>query len=169
MKLADEICDALMNQVIESTCILIPSFFYHGWEMDLCKIRKNGMVIEYEIKISRHDFKNDFKKTGVDPTTYTTQNKHELILSGLTDINRFYFVTTPGLIQPDEIPYYAGLMEYNRYKGFTTIKAAPLIHKRSVPESRFFGLAKSLSSRASGYRRSLRQLQAQSKSVKKLK
>lgn len=43
--------------------LIIPNFYLNSpFEMDVCKITKAGIVYEYEIKISRSDFKNDFKK-----------------------------------------------------------------------------------------------------------
>ena len=101
-------------------------------ECDVISISKSDYIYEYEIKISRSDFKADFNK-----------NKHKLMLEGIgtklvlekntTDTwyltpNYFSFVVPKGLVSIDEIPSYAGLIYYEDSK-FEVIKKPPIIHK----------------------------------------
>ena len=98
-------------------------------ECDVISVSKSDYIYEYEVKISRSDFKADFKK-----------DKHKLMTEGLGykenkgDVwyltsNYFYFVVPTNLISIDEVPEYAGLMYMNEDLQFEVIKKAPLIHK----------------------------------------
>ena len=76
------------------------------WECDVLSITKSGYATEYEIKISRSDFKADFKKP-----------KHRGFEKGIGGmICRFWYVVPNGMITADEVPEYAGLM-YCHKKG----------------------------------------------------
>ena len=59
--------------------------------------------IAFEIKISRADFLNEFKKPN--------KRRPALFFS-----NEFYFVTPKGLLKPEEIPSDCGLIEYENGK-----------------------------------------------------
>ena len=98
-------------------------------ETDVISISKSDYIYEYEVKISRSDFKADFKKT-----------KHTLITEGkfIKETkeetlyllpNYFYFVVPENLINVDEIPEYAGLIYVSEKQEYITIKKAPLLHK----------------------------------------
>lgn len=90
---------------------LIPNVFplSYGYECDLMEITKAALWHEYEIKVSRQDFFNDFKKGsglhGQDPG-----RKHRRISEGKGP-NYFWYVTPRGLITTEELPSYAGLIE----------------------------------------------------------
>jgi len=109
-------------------------------ECDVISISKSNYIYEYEVKISKSDFKADFKK-----------EKHKLMLEGIgvkerlikennnmvRDIwyltpNYFYFVVPENLIPIEDIPQYAGLIYMNEKQEFETIKKAPLIHKEKA-------------------------------------
>ena len=89
---------------------LFNSFIY-GWESDFFAISKTGYSIEVEIKVSKSDFKADFKKknaAGVD--------KHHIILSKYEENkpNKFYFACPEGLIKKEDInPKYGLIWVYN--------------------------------------------------------
>ncbi len=99
-------------------------------ECDVISISKSDFIYEYEVKISRADFKKDFLK-----------EKHKLIVekkfikeSPLHEIwflvpNYFYFVVPENLVSLEEIPEYAGLIYFNDKQEFDIIKKAPIIHK----------------------------------------
>ncbi len=143
MKLSDKICSELVPFVYYSGDVLIPRFYVGMYEMDLFRLTKKGFIFEYEIKISRADFKNDFKKGAAVITEdqehlYKKYNlkrvpaKHNQIISGDRS-NRFFFVCPDGLIKPEEVPEYAGLIYFTGgggiRSGFRIIKNAPLLHK----------------------------------------
>lgn len=102
------------------------------WESDVIKITKSGYVYEFEIKISKADFKNDFKHK---------KKKHLLLEDSNNEIknrpNYFYYVVPNGLISVEDIPEYAGLLYINSttvgngapYHQFIEVKKAPPLHK----------------------------------------
>lgn len=103
---------------------IAPNIYFYNWESDLLAVNKESKYItEYEVKISRGDFKADFKKF----------DKHQLIsdcyqYNFSSDIpNYFCYVTPPGLLDKSQIPFYAGLIEVGI--GHRVVKKAPLIHK----------------------------------------
>jgi hypothetical protein len=125
--------------------------FKDDWETDFLVVQKSGYCYEIEIKISRSDFFNDFKK----------KNKHLILNEGVymkkkyryhTDPetkkriseqyydptewkfrpNKFYYCVPEGLIKADEVPDYAGLMYVNSYGTVTTIKEAKFLHKEKL-------------------------------------
>jgi len=93
----------------------IPAFWT---ECDVLQVTKAGYWVEYEIKVSRADFKADARKQ-VTAGRYSSRHrtaplKHDLLRTGSTrGPNRFYYVTPLGLITPEELPEFAGLIEVN--------------------------------------------------------
>jgi hypothetical protein len=116
--------------------IVIPNFYIGFYEMDLCLIRKSGYVIEYEIKISRSDFKNDFNKS-VSSYNPSEIKKHDEMAHKQGKCNKFYFVVPENLISKEEVPKHCGLIYYlpRRKMGpwlngdFEIIVSAPLLHR----------------------------------------
>ena len=98
-------------------------------ECDVISISKSNYIYEYEVKISRSDFKADFKKPKhalITEKKFIKETKNETFY--LTP-NYFYYVVTENLIKEEEIPEYAGLMYVTEKGDFNIIKKAPLIHK----------------------------------------
>jgi len=152
VKLADKISLKLQQYVCQgNTDIVIPNYFVGFYEMDLFRLLQSGMLWEYEIKISRGDFKNDFKKG----------SKHILMSNKKGHCNRFYFVTPKGLIHTNEVPSYAGLIEFNVCENgevglMQVIKNAPMIHKEKVTLDFYKTIAYKLSFRERSTRAVLR-------------
>lgn len=104
--------DLSANLIIDSWCIgqtlqisgnkVFPNTYLGRFEADIFEITKSGYLYEYEVKISRADFKAEKKKTG----------KKEKLLSG-ERCNYFSYLVPEGLILPDEVPEYAGLVYIN--------------------------------------------------------
>ena len=64
MKQADQIAYQLVQDFQKTGYeIVLPNFFCGPYEMDVFRRMKNGYVNEYEIKVSRADFKKDFEKS----------------------------------------------------------------------------------------------------------
>lgn len=158
MKLADRIIFHLLQHGRKDPSeIMIPNFHCFMYEMDVFKLTKTGLVVEYEVKISRADFFNDFKKNHgryrQDPVY-----KHQELAQGRA-ANRFFFVVPKDLVSKEEVPYYAGLMYFNQTAdeilygrdSIHTEKPAPLIHKRQFEDYKW--LATSLSWREERWRR----------------
>jgi len=125
MKLSDKITRSFLDKIKNWNEIIIPNFYF-SWEMDIFRMLPSWYIYEYEIKISRADFKNDFKKT------YWNTNKHEQLKNWKLDCNRFYFIVPKDLIKINEIPEYAGLIYFDETpKGwlFKTVKNAKFLHK----------------------------------------
>ncbi len=126
MKLADKIKECLLSFVVVGGYdIAIPNFFYGMWEMDVFLLRPSGHVYEYEIKISKSDFKADFNKN------CGGKLKHDNISAGTGRCNRFYFVVPDSLIAIEDCPKHAGLIYFTdgKYGRLNIVKAAPLLHK----------------------------------------
>lgn len=149
MKIADQIILHLLKYGRKNPSeIMLANIQMFMYEMDVFKLMSNGYVVEYEVKISRSDFFNDFKKNHGrynQPPVY----KHQDLADGKA-ANRFFFVTTKGLVTKEEVPYYAGLMYFDDGK-ICTIKPAPLIHRKPFDDYR--SLAISLSWREEHLRR----------------
>lgn len=111
--------------------MIAPNIYLLIGEQDMISITRAGFVCEYEIKTSKEDFKKDFSKSfklGVDREDRVSRTgrkysapaetlKHE-ILSGKKKLKKhkwkcpklFWFVVPDGMIEPSEVPDYAGLM-----------------------------------------------------------
>ena len=95
---------------------LVPDVLPDGWTMSESKLirRIDGLMLEggkytaIEIKVSRADFKRD------------TEEKRRMWRS-IT--HRFVYVVPKGLVDPSEVPAYAGLWEYDPSDPFKPIKS----------------------------------------------
>lgn len=140
--------------------VIMPNVFVDNWnECDALLVLKSGYTHEVELKLSRSDFKADFKKTNwwhKEPDTrpwaqdggmkHVEENKHVLLERGQGFPNRFSFLVPEGLIEPDEVPAYAGLMYFSRNEGEygrIRIERQPkLMHKEKISSNRLARLTK---------------------------
>ena len=98
-------------------------------ECDVLSVSKSDYIYEYEIKISRGDYKRDFikeKHTNIIKENYTKTIKNELVY---LLPNYFSYVVPSGLITIDELPAYAGLIYFNEDMTIEIIKKPALLHK----------------------------------------
>lgn len=97
--------------------------YVFGDEADFFCISKTGYATEFEIKVSKSDFKADFKK----------KKKHEKYAdkSRTYKPNRFYYVVPDGLIDVKDVPTYAGLIYIceSASAPMKYVKKAPLLHR----------------------------------------
>jgi len=139
MKLADKIKVELLKCSRGSPAdIVLPNYFMGKYEADVICIKTSGYAYEYEIKISRSDFKNDLKKGFVGYFS-GRENKHDLLCRGELKINKFFFVVPDKLIDVSECPNYAGLLYYNPNAGFwkdafVCVKGAKWLHKNKFSD-----------------------------------
>lgn len=102
-------------------------------ECDVLSISKADFIYEYEVKVSRSDFKADFKKPKhmlINEGKYIKEsNKKGIKQVWYLVPNYFYFVVPENLISIEEVPIYAGLIYVNERMIFNTVKKAPIIHK----------------------------------------
>jgi len=113
-------------------------------EADILGVTKAGFTAEYEIKVSRSDFFADFKKRYKHMRMSDSLKKDLYNKKALFKIpNYFYYAVPEGLIKPEEVPDYAGLV-YLTNVGFRihyptqmilTEKRAPKLHKYKLEQN----------------------------------
>lgn len=122
--------EALMQQKLLSfrstPRYVLQNLFVFGWESDLLFLSKSGFWTELEIKVSRADFRADLKNK---------QEKHGVLADASVRMkpNQFFYAVPDGMIQPDEIPEYAGLVVVGgRYINYHMAKPAPWLHRHKI-------------------------------------
>ncbi len=167
MKLSDTIISHLLDWVRGTpNDIVVQNFFVGAWEMDVFKLTPSGYIYEYEVKTSRADFKNDFKKSfdkwvveegrvkKDDQGEYVKENKNKHDqLQQTTRCNKFFFVVPENLIKLEEVPEHCGLIYINETGSIWMVKDAPLLHRGKAPDEIYKGLARSLSFREANHRK----------------
>ena len=149
---ATKISKAILAHGIGTFDVVAPSIVAPRWaEMDVFGLMKSGYVHEFEIKVSKSDYKADFKKTTCWKGYKFEGLKHHQLQAGECYPNRFYFVL-PAHLADVELPDYAGLiLAYgNEYGGVQLkwIKQAPTLHKeKHVDEQGKYRLLRKLASR----------------------
>ncbi len=157
---------------------IAPNVTMPSGEMDLISISKSGFVYEHEIKISRADFKADFKHKEekhvwmqdakklkgecVRHIEYQKRWGRNPNAAPLHCANYFIYVCPENLIKVEEIPVYAGLCYWQpssqNYQGFwrfgrvTVIKEPPRLHREKVTPPLMGKLATSMMYRYWNYR-----------------
>lgn len=103
-------------------------YIFHN-ESDFLGITKARITHEYEIKLTRSDFNADFKKY-----------RHQYYGDAETEYarpNYFWYVAPRGLLDPADVPEYAGLIQVsgNRVHPFTErAKNAPKLHGGKISD-----------------------------------
>lgn len=100
-------------------CENVSNIFYQS-EVDVLSILKSGYVSEFEVKISRSDFKADAKKA----KWKYFENRIE---TGIP--NYFSYACPEGLITKEEVQDFAGLI-YVYEHGTKIIKKPKILHRR---------------------------------------
>jgi len=120
--------------------LMVPNAVWYDNELDLACFRMSGFLDEFEIKMSRSDFKADFKKTsrymekGSDAPTWKKKGglKHDLLISGDAIANHFYFVLRDGIASAEEIPEEYGVI-WIRDGGWLQVeREATRLHSRKL-------------------------------------
>jgi len=146
------ICDCLNSKYNGNSRYKLANayIFKEDWESDFFVQKENGYCYEFEVKISRSDFFSDKKKVSKHLILATGKYQHANITINknctsredrwLTEYiekehatrpNKFYYVVPEGMIKPDEVPVYAGLMYFTGFD-IVTVKEAPFIHKNKI-------------------------------------
>lgn len=123
---------------------LFPNTYLGSWEADIFEVTKSGYLYEYEVKISRADFKKDAEK---ERRYFSGEkiSKFNQLREGKR-VNHFYYLVPDGLISVDEVPEFAGLIYVDtKYANpyFKTIKQAPKLSADKITEKRFMKLYES--------------------------
>lgn len=109
--------EELVHNFINANCdfdkeIVLTNFFHSDWEADILLINNSGFSHEIEIKLSKSDFKNDFKKFYTNQKTGEKFLKHEKIGCGDYICNSFSFLLPMGMINYNDIPEHCGIIEF---------------------------------------------------------
>ena len=160
-----------LNYIFSSWKYNVDGLFVFEWESDKLIWTKTGYIYEFEIKISRADFKNDFKNKKEKhiilkgpteeelfmPSFYQSYEWNKHLYNSIDDCkarikpgdshlieshkkpNYFYYAVPEGLIQPEEISEYAGLIyilkEYHyERQSYVIVKKAPRLHKQKYKD-----------------------------------
>lgn len=92
-----------LRSLMSSPEFFLCNMYVFTWESDVLILTKSHYWYEIEIKVSRADFKNDLK--------HKSQKHNTLSDADATDKpNYFYYAVPEGLISPEEVPTYAGLI-----------------------------------------------------------
>lgn len=103
--------------------------FSYTWESDFLALTKSGYLYEGEVKVSRSDFKADFKKKDKHTLLRESYEKIEGV-EGKLRPHYFFYAVPEGMITEDEVPEYAGLIYMTEYFPYWRwVKQAPLLHK----------------------------------------
>lgn len=106
-------------------------------ETDVLVLRRSGVTLEFEVKVSYADFRADFRKT---------RKHHELAAGAVVGPQYFYYACAPGIIPVEKLPPYAGLVHVIRHYYLNSsktvmldtdrvqiIKPAPRLHREANP------------------------------------
>lgn len=103
--------------------------FSKHWESDYLALTKSGYLYEGEVKISKSDFKADFKKKDKHTLLHESYNNLEG-LEGKLRPHYFFYAVPEGLLTEDEVPEYAGLIYMTDiFPYYRWVKSSPLLHK----------------------------------------
>jgi len=165
-ELTEQSIQKRLNHFFASWKYNVDGLFVFSWESDKLLWTKAGYIYEFEIKISRSDFKADFKhkiakhlilasampdEHEAEPSLFEEfakqkRKKYQYLsdedlhdwwerekdVTGKRMPNYFYYAVPEGLIQPEEVPPYAGLLwltkEYKYGGGIIHKKKAPRLH-----------------------------------------
>lgn len=128
---------------------VLPRYTPKGWwECDLMEVRPSGYMCEYEIKVSRADFKADAKKQAslgwwAHKHGIKGKLKHKQLAAGdPSGPVQFWYVVPRGLVDVEEVPPFAGLIEVSEHgsgawaaRGYITErerKEAPRLHSTKL-------------------------------------
>ena len=169
-ELTEQTIQKRLNHFFASWKYNVDGLFVFSWESDKLLWTKAGYIYEFEIKISRSDFKADFKRKIAKHLILASAVSLEIGQPQMSDLfdnylkqrkkkygkflsdedirrefeqigniqdkrmpNYFYYAVPEGLIQPEEVPPYAGLLwltkEYQYGGGIIREKQAPCLHK----------------------------------------
>ena len=103
-------------------------------ECDVISVSPSDYTWEWEIKISRADFKKDFTKAKHENMINEKNTRTRKGTTEFLTTNYFSFVCPTGLISPEEVPEYAGLLYFNEDMSFTVAKKPKLLHKTKATD-----------------------------------
>lgn len=125
MSLTKDLQQAISKAEIHKGNIVAENFnYFFAGELDVISVNGNGYVHEFEIKISRSDFKADAKKRKWD-----FYDNPEAGYNCKFTPNYFTYVCPAGVILPTELKPYMGLIQYHEDGSLEIIRKPKIIHK----------------------------------------
>ena len=112
---------------------IAPNTLALPYESDLLSITTSNRLYEYEIKISRSDFKADFNKKNKH-WMYQRAKEYAGNVAALRIPSCFYYVVPDSLIRLEEVPPYAGLIYICDRRFAHIVKRAPKLHSDTVAQ-----------------------------------
>ncbi len=112
---------------------VVPNVQLASWEADLVSVTQAGYLHEWEIKVTRSDYLDDFRRK---------KRKHRVLsspghLRSAYYPSRLWYVVPVGLIGPEEVPEYAGLVCINGgayVRCAEVLREAPQLHNHPITE-----------------------------------
>jgi hypothetical protein len=145
---ANEIINGFCDNILveKGASKVFPNIYIGSFEADIIELTASGYAVEYEVKISRADFRADVKKRSWEQA----KSKYDILQAG-ERVNRFYYIVPEGLIEESEIPEFAGLIYarkgevrcctsgtggfyYKQKVFFESIRRAPVLTKEKLSE-----------------------------------
>ncbi|MFC6267967.1 hypothetical protein [Frigoriflavimonas asaccharolytica] len=109
----EELTHAFLQKFCDFECnIALINHFHTDWEADILMINNDGFSHEIEIKLSKADFKNDFKKSYTNQQSGEKFLKHDKISCGDYVCNHFSFLFPMGMVEAETIPKHCGIIEF---------------------------------------------------------
>lgn len=128
---------------------MVPNVQMFGWESDFVSVTRDGYVYEYEIKISRKDFLQEFQKARhlhlTDPKAGEAAGLWPATQP--RGANYLYYATPAELLRVDEIPTHAGLITVSDTGLAQMARPAPKLHKDKLSDHHRQWLERSLTCR----------------------
>lgn len=121
------------QQVLKFHQLVCENLEIGRFECDVFSAAKSGYTYEFEVKISRADFKKDTEK-GMTIYRRSDFTKHSIFDLCQDDRvpNYFYYVCPVSIIKIIELPKWAGLIYIEKDGTMMEMKKAPLVHKRKM-------------------------------------
>ncbi|WP_312286194.1 hypothetical protein [Chryseobacterium gleum] len=137
--------EELIHAYIHSHCdfekeIVLTNYFQADWEADILIIDAEGGSHEIEIKLSKSDFKNDFKKSYLNKDTGEKFLKHDKISCGDYMCNSFSFLIPMGMVDAELIPEHCGIIEFYHNVDTWETEFYPIRQPRKLHEDSYWKL-----------------------------
>lgn len=127
-----KIQDLLAETFNRRGCLCVPNCQAFGWESDLIRVTPRLYSAEYEVKISRADFRADSRGGNKRWRHITLEDKHSKTAHAKITPNYFWYAAPQGVIPLGEVPPFAGLVELIEPGYFEIRKKAPQLHKEPL-------------------------------------
>lgn len=143
-----DIQNAMFSRLFTGHIHICPNYTPRGWfECDMFAVTMAGYFVEFEIKISAADFRNDVKKSRDKRTIHDfcahrlpeMERKHDLLAAkDKRGPSRFFYVLPENVVASSDVPEWAGIWRASRFGERVVLgmeRKAPQLHKEMVDAS----------------------------------